>query len=107
MLANGFLARLGPEMAMTEQEVVQLASAYANWRQYYGASPIDPRWIAALSLGGTAYSIFMPKVARMQSRKRAEKDAAKVAKAAQGGGSFARPMGPNGAGPTVVPMPGI
>lgn len=107
MLANGFLVRLGPEMAMTEQEVVQLATAYAGWRQYYGASPIDPRWVAALSLGGTVYAVFMPKLSRLQSRKRSEKDAAKVAKAAQAGGSFARPYSPNGSGPTVVPMPGL
>jgi hypothetical protein len=58
-------------------------------------------------LAGTAYGIVAPKFARMQVRKRAEKDAAKVAKAAQGGGSFARPLGPNGSGPTVVPMPGL
>jgi hypothetical protein len=107
MLANGFLAKVGPELVLTEAEIVQLASAYAGWRQYYGASPIDPRWVAALTLCGTAYGIIMPKFGRMQTRKKAEKNAAAVAKASQAGGSFARPMGPNGTGPTVVPMPGL
>lgn len=107
MLAGSFLSKIAPELAVSEQEAMQLAAAYANWRQYYGPSGVDPRYIAAFGLAATAWSVFKPKVARVASRKASEKAAVKVQQAAQQGGSYARPIGPNGMGPTVVPMPGI
>ena len=93
MLHNILCRWLGPEMAISEPEALQLARDYCNWRKHYGGI-FDPKTEALLTLAMTACAIEGPRLMRVSHRRSQAKRAAKAE-------AQARDMAPGG---TVVPM---
>lgn len=73
---------LGPEMMISEAEALELARAYVGWRKNYGGV-LDPKTDALVTLIIAAAVVEGPRLMRVTSRRAAQKQAAKVAKAAE------------------------
>lgn len=110
MLAHAMLANaVGPEFAVSEQEALQLAQAYVNWRKHY-PGVLDPKTQALLSLILVAGTIEGPRMLRVTKRRATERATRKAAAPVRAGVS--NPAAPAGiytppTSPNVVTMPGL
>lgn len=98
MLGHMMLANvLGHEMLCSEAEALRIATAYCNLRKHYPALPIDPKTLAWLTMAGALAWVEAPKLRDVAARKRAEREDAKVnrAAAAQAGGGTVVPLDPS------------